>query len=745
MATVARVTQASVAPQPLPNVRGPSEMTGNETAGLVRGLESAAGVVGQIAQQAQEKADTVGVLEARRKLGDWERSWFSADNPNGVYARKGKEALGVIDDVAPDFETVQGEILQTLRSPKARDAFLSYAGQTRESMLNRINSYAVDENNRYVAEEFKASLTNSADRAAEAALDGRFEDQAREAEFGLQTLRSMQKINGESEDVYKMREQAFLTTVHSTAVNGLLAKGDINAASTYFDDNADMISPEAAGQLMARMKPLQDEAAAEAFVNGFESGGDAATLGGDLTIDMIWSSQIQQESGNRQVDANGVPITSSAGAIGVAQIMPDTGPIAAKYAGVAWDPVRFKTDKDYNMRLGRAYMEAQVSTFGSVQLGLAAYNAGPGAVAGWTKPKGVVTVVGKRRYTGLGDPRKGEISIDEFIAKIPYTETREYVQKITAKAGRGSAAPAGATRSSAGPMQTLDPKATLEDKLRAAQGITDLGRKRAIEQKIRDRHNLAKQAENEREAAVLEDVNSKVWAAPVGMPLEKIPGVTPDQIAFITQKGHRDNYERIISDRIQGTLPKTDAVLFETLRRQSVEDPDGFSKQRNLILANSHKFAADDYEMLLGRVDAINNPKKAGERADWATDEQRLANINRDLGIKEGPAGKDERAAVSRAYMDAERAFIQSNDGRKPTPEQRDAMALKVRQNLAEARANGVNIATRDARAAEFDGAVDMETKRKAAARLRARNGREPTDAEVLRYIADTVANRTQK
>lgn len=701
-------------------------MTGNETAGLVRGLEAVSGVVGRIAEQAQEKADTVGVLEARRKLGDWERSWFSADNPNGVYARKGKEALGVIDDVAPNFETVQGEILQTLRSPKARDAFLSYAGQTRESMLNRINSYAVDENNRYVAEEFKASLTNSADRAAEAALDGRYEDQAREAEFGLQTLRSMQKINGESEDVYKMREQAFLTTVHSTAVNGLLAKGDINAASTYFDDNADMIGPEAAGQLMARMKPLQDEAAALDFVNGVESGATAESMGANLTTDMVWNAQIYQESEGKQFGPSGQPLTSSAGAIGVAQVMPATGPIAAKYAGIPWDPVKFKTDKDYNMRLGRAYMDAQVSTFGSVQLGLAAYNAGPGAVQKWL-----------RKY---GDPRRGEISIDEFVAKIPYTETREYVQKITSKAGGGTQTSARAT-----PVRQPGPNATLEEKLRVTEGMPVGGYRNKVEALIRDRHNLAKQAENEREAAVLEDVNSKVWAAPVGMPLTKIPGITPDQIAFITQKGHRDNYERIISDRIQGTLPKTDAVLFETLRRQSVEDPDGFSKQRNLILANSHKFAADDYEMLLGRVDAINNPKNAGERADWATDEQRLANINRDLGIPSGKNGNDERAAVSRAYMDAERAFIQSNDGRKPTPEQRDAMALKVRQNLAEARANGVNIAKRDKLAAEFDGAVDMETKRKAAARLRARNGREPTDAEVLRYIAEATANRNKK
>ena len=68
-------------------------------------------------------------------------------------------------------------------------------------------------------------------------------------------------------------------------------------------------------------------------------------------------------------------------ATGIAQVMPATGPEAAKLAGLEWDPVRFRNDQEYNKALGRAYFDKQLTTFGDERKALAAYNAGPGAVA----------------------------------------------------------------------------------------------------------------------------------------------------------------------------------------------------------------------------------------------------------------------------------------------------------------------------------------------------------------------------
>lgn len=73
---------------------------------------------------------------------------------------------------------------------------------------------------------------------------------------------------------------------------------------------------------------------------------------------------IQQESGWRPT------ALSHKGAIGLAQLMPDTA------AGLRVDP----HDPQQNLEGGARYLAMQYRAFGSWRLALAAYNAGPGAV-----------------------------------------------------------------------------------------------------------------------------------------------------------------------------------------------------------------------------------------------------------------------------------------------------------------------------------------------------------------------------
>lgn len=89
----------------------------------------------------------------------------------------------------------------------------------------------------------------------------------------------------------------------------------------------------------------------------------------------------QQESGGQQFRPDGSPVTSSAGAIGVMQVMPGTAPEAAALAGVAFDDNAYRNDPAYNQLIGIAYLSEMLRRYdGDVDLALAAYNAGPGAV-----------------------------------------------------------------------------------------------------------------------------------------------------------------------------------------------------------------------------------------------------------------------------------------------------------------------------------------------------------------------------
>ncbi|ELS3848485.1 transglycosylase SLT domain-containing protein [Salmonella enterica] len=135
----------------------------------------------------------------------------------------------------------------------------------------------------------------------------------------------------------------------------------------------------------------------------------------------LFSAMIWHESGGNQFGKDGAPLVSPKGAVGVAQVMEDTGPEAARLAGVPWDRDKWLNDPRYNAKLGQAYFGAQMKKYdNNPVLAVAAYNAGPGAVDGWIKQ--------------FGDPRTGAVSNEQFAAAIPYDETRNYVAKVTGSA-----------------------------------------------------------------------------------------------------------------------------------------------------------------------------------------------------------------------------------------------------------------------------------------------------------------------
>jgi len=142
-------------------------------------------------------------------------------------------------------------------------------------------------------------------------------------------------------------------------------------------------------------------------------------------IDAIWPKIIKQESGGRHFDKDGNPLTSPAGAIGIAQVMPGTAPEAAKLAGVPFDEARFYSDPDYNNALGKAYYKAQLDKYGDAGLAAAAYNAGPGAV-----DKAISQASAKG-----GSP----------MDYLP-SETRKYVTNVTSNANAPGLAGAAPTR-----------------------------------------------------------------------------------------------------------------------------------------------------------------------------------------------------------------------------------------------------------------------------------------------------------
>jgi soluble lytic murein transglycosylase len=107
-------------------------------------------------------------------------------------------------------------------------------------------------------------------------------------------------------------------------------------------------------------------------------------------------------------------IQSSAGAVGLMQLMPATGKQVAKEIRLPYSGLSTLTDPAKNIRLGTAYLGQMAQRYGGNRvLATAAYNAGPSRVDRWLPP------------SGTQDARI-------WIESIPFNETRNYVRRVLA-------------------------------------------------------------------------------------------------------------------------------------------------------------------------------------------------------------------------------------------------------------------------------------------------------------------------
>jgi soluble lytic murein transglycosylase len=119
----------------------------------------------------------------------------------------------------------------------------------------------------------------------------------------------------------------------------------------------------------------------------------------------------RQESGFNQ------KVVSPAHAYGLMQVTPDAARYVTKRYGAGYDLDRLKSDPVYNAALGAAELGGLIEDYrGSYIMTFAAYNAGRGSLRKWIA-----------RY---GDPRDPNVDAVDWVERIPFSETRNYVQRV---------------------------------------------------------------------------------------------------------------------------------------------------------------------------------------------------------------------------------------------------------------------------------------------------------------------------
>ncbi|MGZ8324456.1 MAG: lytic transglycosylase domain-containing protein [Rhodoplanes sp.] len=108
---------------------------------------------------------------------------------------------------------------------------------------------------------------------------------------------------------------------------------------------------------------------------------------------------------------------SPAKAVGLMQVTPEAGRDTAKRFSVGYDWKRLVADPVYNTQMGEAELAALLKEYrGSYIMSFAGYNAGRGRVQKWVAQ--------------YGDPRDAKVDAIDWVERIPFAETRNYVQRV---------------------------------------------------------------------------------------------------------------------------------------------------------------------------------------------------------------------------------------------------------------------------------------------------------------------------
>ena len=133
-------------------------------------------------------------------------------------------------------------------------------------------------------------------------------------------------------------------------------------------------------------------------------------IGPPIEVALLYSIARQESGFNPR-------IVSTANALGLMQVTPEAGRYVTGKFKVAFDQNRLLKDTVYNTQVGAAELGDVLKDYrGSYILSFVGYNAGRGRAKEW--------------MAKYGDPRDPKIDPIDWVERIPFSETRNYVQRV---------------------------------------------------------------------------------------------------------------------------------------------------------------------------------------------------------------------------------------------------------------------------------------------------------------------------
>lgn len=690
MPVVPRVEGPSVRQAGLPGARVNSQLDYGAAAAPAAAVGELASVARNYALRAKESADLTALMEAQRSLNDLESDWFRPDNPQGISAYKGKQALAARDTFIPAFDKRVDEIRKGL-SRDQWSRFQSIAGGSREALDRRLLNYSSREVEEYQDAEFAATKQSLVDQVVATGMTGDVGRTAARIGDLVDLNRAYLMTMGASEALIKEQEGSLVSGAHGQIVSNLTTANPV-AARAWLDRYADQMTPNDYAQAERLVYPtwLDNKAYRNAI----------AIMGGAGLPDDGFDGESDGQPAGQPGKGVRATIERAADRYGV----PRSLALAMAEQESGFDPKAKGPKTNYGQAGGLfQYLESTARS-----LGIDRFDPEQSADAAM------------KQLAEQAKERGWEWAIAHHHAgpdpKLHGPKTRDYVDAVKAKSRRYSG-------STAGTGAQPDAQMALE----RAQRIEDPRERKATIDYLDDLQRARKAAQEAQEQAQSLAIYDKVTQASPAMPLSRV--LTPVELAFAGRNESLNaSINRYRKLRADGQVIDDDPVTLDQLYRLQVRDPNAFRQIR--LTEYADRLSGKTLKELVNQQKDIANDKP---RTDFATEQQLIDSEFGKLGIQDKDDAAQARGQYQKAWLLMKQQFIQ-NQGKAPTAEQTLSMLRSLTREHA-GRAlyerldyESVKPISADARAAIVD-------------TLRRRGIANPTELQILGTYAEAHKN----
>lgn len=397
------------------------DVAGQQAQQMGRAMMAGGQQIGQVALDMQQQANQLRVDDALNKAKEAAlRLTYDKDvgftNLRGINALERPDGKPLADEYADTLKRSIDDIAGTLGNDAQRQAFSLRSNDILTSMRGNAIQHEAQEFKTYslsVSEGIQSTALR------EIGLNWQNTDAVNSAveRIRAETYRQAQLL-GKSAEWQEAQARKMTSNAHKVALLSALEQNDPAYADAYLKKYSGQMDADDILTVRGHVTKAMD--AKVGFTAASEVLGKMQPRIQVGEAERAFNIALGTESNNRQFGPDGKPLTSPKGAIGIAQVMPDTAPEAAKLAGLPWDENRYKNDPAYNKALGMAYFQRQLQeNGGDLAKAYAAYNGGPGRLADAIKQ------AEKSVKAAQADPN---IKPKTWLDFMPQ-ETRDYVAK----------------------------------------------------------------------------------------------------------------------------------------------------------------------------------------------------------------------------------------------------------------------------------------------------------------------------